>query len=135
MLYASSSGPANVTCLAQDSSGQPVKLSNVSLHQTVTANGRTWEGMFDIAVPAAGTYEISCRSQGGQVVFGVGKGLVASVGTVAGGALMAFLIPTAGFLLAFVVTIVVFVRRRRARRHLAASTQGGTWSQGTPYGV
>ncbi|MEU9887513.1 hypothetical protein [Sphaerisporangium sp. NPDC051011] len=135
ILYASSSGPANVTCLAQDSAGNPVKLTNVSLHQTVTVNGRTWEGMFDIAVPAAGTYEISCRSEGGQVVFGVGKTLTAAVGTVAGGAAAAFLIPTAGFLLAFVVTIVVIVRRRGARRRLAAASPGGAWSQGTPYGA
>ncbi|GII86538.1 hypothetical protein Ssi03_45280 [Sphaerisporangium siamense] len=128
VLYASASGPTNVTCLAQDLTGQPVKLTPTTIRQTITANGRTWEGMFDITVPAAGTYQISCETQGGKVLFGIGKRLTASAGGFAKGAAALFLIPLAGFLFASIVTIVIVVRRRRARAARTAETRGA-WPQ------
>ncbi|WP_214414299.1 hypothetical protein [Sphaerisporangium fuscum] len=133
MLYASASGPTDVTCFALDSSGGKADLTRPKASQVVTANGRTWEGLFDIGVPAPGTYKVSCKGEDGkQVLFGVGKSLTASAGTLAGGVASLFLLPLGGFLFAVIVTIVVLVRRRGNRKRMAAASAYGAWPQGAP---
>jgi hypothetical protein len=133
IIYASANGPANVVCLAQDASGNKASLTQPTTSQTVTADGRVWEAVFDIGVPSAGTYEVGCKSEEGkQVLFGVGKSLVANAGALAGGVASLFLLPLGGFLFALIVTIVVLVRRSRNRKRQAAAAYGGAWPQGTP---
>ncbi|MFC6086475.1 hypothetical protein [Sphaerisporangium aureirubrum] len=136
-LYASSSGPANVTCLAEHTStGAKAKLSNPTTAQTITAGGRVWELLFDVGVPAAGEYKFTCQADDGkQVAFGVGKALTANAGALAGGVLALILVPLAGFLLAVVVTIVVVVRRSRFRKRVqiqGSPYAGGGWQAPPP---
>lgn len=136
VLYASASGPTDVTCLARDSAGQKASLTRPMAAQTVTAYGRTWELLFDIGVAKAGTYTITCRAEeGGQALFGVGRSLTASAGALAGGVASLILIPLAGFVLAVVTTIVVLVKRNRARRRPASPGYAGGWPQGPPPGA
>ncbi|WP_424535225.1 hypothetical protein ACOZ38_34475 [Sphaerisporangium viridialbum] len=138
VLYASASGPTNVTCSALDAAGQKATLTQPTSSQTVTADGRKWELLFDIGVPAAGTYNIRCKAEEGKdALFGVGKSLTASPGALAGGVASLILIPLAGFVLAVVTTIVVLVRRSRERKRRAAASAsyGGAWPQGTPPGA
>ncbi|MEU8266487.1 hypothetical protein AB0B89_04905 [Sphaerisporangium sp. NPDC049002] len=136
ILYASTSGPAKVTCFALNAEGKKADLTKPTSKQTVTADGRLWESLFTIGVPAAGTYKISCdASDGKQVLFGVGKSLAGSTGALAGGVASLVLIPLAGFVFAVVTTIVVLVRRSRARKRRAAASYGGAWPQGTPPGA
>ncbi|MET8155099.1 hypothetical protein ABZT47_01920 [Sphaerisporangium sp. NPDC005289] len=135
ILYASASGPTDINCLAVDGAGKKVDLTSPKASQTVSADGRVWEAVFDIGVPAAGTYKVSCQAEAGkQVLFGVGKSLTADTGALAGGVASLFLIPLAGFLLAVVTTIVVLVRRGRNRKRQAAAAApyGGAWPQGAP---
>ncbi|GAA1512087.1 hypothetical protein GCM10009677_51330 [Sphaerisporangium rubeum] len=129
-LYASASGPANVTCVAENAAdGRKAKLTNPSTSQTITADGRVWELLFNIGVPAAGDYKFTCQAEEGQqVVFGVGRSLTANTGALAGGVAALFLVPLIGFLFALIVTIVVLVRRSRFRKRLAPSAPyGGGW--------
>ncbi|MEO3810460.1 hypothetical protein ABGB17_15790 [Sphaerisporangium sp. B11E5] len=134
-LYASSSGPANVTCIAESTAtGRKAKLTNPATAQTITADGRLWELLFDIGVPAAGEYRFTCQAEEGQrVVFGVGKALTANSGALVGGVAALFLVPLGGFLLALIVTIVVLVRRSRFRKRMpqGGAPYGGGW-QPTP---
>ncbi|MET8138863.1 hypothetical protein ABZU32_01000 [Sphaerisporangium sp. NPDC005288] len=135
ILYASASGPTDINCLAVDGAGKKVDLTSPKASQTVSADGRVWEAVFDIGVPAAGTYKVSCQAEAGkQVLFGVGKSLTADTGALAGGVASLFLIPLAGFLLAVVTTIVVLVRRGRNRKRQAAAAApyGAAWPQGAP---
>jgi hypothetical protein len=134
-LYASSSGPANVTCVAENTAtGAKAKLTNPTTAQTVTAGGRVWELLFDIGVPATGEYTFTCQAQEGkQVAFGVGKSVTANAGALAGGVLALILVPLAGFLLALIVTIVVLVRRSRFRkRNVATPPYAGGWQPAPP---
>ncbi|MFC4529531.1 hypothetical protein [Sphaerisporangium dianthi] len=135
ILYASASGPTDVTCLATDGAGNKVGLTSPKASQTVSADGRAWEAVFDIGVPAPGTYKVSCEAEAGkQALFGVGKSLTADPGALAGGVAFLILVPLAGFLLAVVTTIVVLVRRSRNRKRQAAAAvpYGGGWPQGAP---
>ncbi|WP_248961019.1 hypothetical protein [Sphaerisporangium perillae] len=136
ILYASASGPTDVSCFALDGSGKKAALTQPKTSQTVTSDGRVWEALFDIGVPATGTYKVSCQAEEGkQVLFGVGKSLTANSGALAGGVASLFLIPLAGFVFAVVTTIVVLVRRSRNRKRRAAASYGGAWPQGTPPGA
>ncbi|MFC4584676.1 hypothetical protein [Sphaerisporangium corydalis] len=140
VLYASvttsAPGGTSVTCLAQDASGGKASLTRPVAAQTISANGRVWELMFNIGVPAPGTYTIGCQAEGdNKVLFGVGKSLTASAGTLVGGVASLIVLPLGGFLFAVIVTIVVLVRRNRSRKRQAAAPYGGGWPQGTPPGA
>ncbi|GAA3132143.1 hypothetical protein GCM10010466_23490 [Planomonospora alba] len=89
---------------------------------TVTDGDTVWEQAFLLEVDQTGEYTVGCAVQGeGQARFGVGKELAA--GSIVGGVAAFFLIPAFGFLLAIIVTVVVLVKRSRARRRIAA----GAW--------
>ncbi|MFF3668243.1 hypothetical protein [Microtetraspora malaysiensis] len=113
-IYASAEQAADVSCKVEGAPGLDVRLTRPSGTQSITYDGTTWEMVFQIGAPAAGDYQVSCTGEG--VKFGVGKELIGSVGKVVGGAVAMIALPTAGFLIAVVVTIVVLVRRAGARK-------------------
>ncbi|MFC4059451.1 hypothetical protein ACFOWE_14180 [Planomonospora corallina] len=98
-------------------------LTQPTVQTTVTGDdGIAWEQAFRVGVDQAGEYTIGCAVQGeGQARFGVGKELAAD--SIVGGTAGLVLIPAFGFLLAVIVTIVVLVKRSRARKRIAA----GAW--------
>jgi hypothetical protein len=77
--------------------------------------------LFDFVVPAAGTYEISAAYDGGrqqpQTVLAIDRGFVADlILTILGALAMAF----TGMGTAAAIAIIVFIKRRRAKRAAAA---------------
>ncbi|MBX6386349.1 MAG: hypothetical protein IRZ07_25810 [Microbispora sp.] len=116
-LYAASDGPASVSCRLGDGTDPGVRLTRPAVSQTITLNGTSWELVFEIGVPRAGIYRISCEGDG--VTFGVGRQLSGGAGTLVGGTLALIALPTVGFLAAVIVTIVVLVRRSAARRRMS----------------
>ncbi|WP_285704275.1 hypothetical protein [Microtetraspora sp. NBRC 16547] len=113
-IYASSDQRADISCEVAGAPGLDVKLTRPSTSQTFTYGDTTWEMVFQIGTPAAGTYQVSCEGEG--VTFGVGKEIIGSVGKLVGGAIAMVALPILGFLVAVIVTIVVLVRRGGARK-------------------
>jgi hypothetical protein len=130
-IWVSTNGQTNVKCQARSENGAGVQLSRAAGQQTLTIDGRKWELVFNIGVPAAGTYQVSCTADDPSGVrFGVGKDLLSSAGSIVSGVVVLVVVPLVGFLIALIVTIVVLVRRSRARKRMAAASGPG-WS---PYG-
>ncbi|WP_169944246.1 hypothetical protein [Microbispora sp. H11081] len=116
-IYAAVDQPTDVSCRLGDGSDPQVRLTRPAASQTITLNGTTWELLFEVGVPSAGTYQVACEGDG--VRFGVGKQLAGDIGGLVGGALALLALPAIGFLAAVTVTIVVLVRRSGARRRMA----------------
>ncbi|GAT66779.1 hypothetical protein HS048_12925 [Planomonospora sp. ID91781] len=129
-LYVSAAQGTKFQCGFQE--GTQGRLENSLVQTTVTgSDGIPWELAFRIGVDQAGEYKLGCSvEEGGQARFGVGRELAA--GALVGGTVALFLIPGFGVLLAIVVTIVVLVKRSRARKLNAAVPVGG-WGPGGPY--
>ncbi|ETK35913.1 hypothetical protein [Microbispora sp. ATCC PTA-5024] len=117
-IYAAADQPTNVQCQVGDGQDPSVTLTKPAASQTVSVNGTTWELLFDVGVPKAATYQVTCEGEG--VRFGVGKQFAANAGKIVGGAVAFLALPVVGFLSAVVVTVVVLVRRAGARRRGAA---------------
>lgn len=128
VLYASATSQVNFQCEAQDASGGPVALTKPGFNASFTHDGRLWEYVFDIGVTSPGQYTITCRApEGADIVFGIGKPFTAEqLGSTFGSILVYVGLMLVTFLVAVLVTIIVLVRRSRARRRLA-----GQWQ---PYG-
>jgi len=131
VLYASTTQPVNFVCEATTAAGQGVPLTKPGYTMTITAGGRMWEHVFDIGVTRPGTYRIVCQAPAtSDVVFGVGKQFTPQeAATTAGEMLLWFGLMFVTFVVAVVVTVLVPVFRRRARRRLAGPA--GPWP---PYG-
>jgi len=130
-IYVSTSGPTNFECSLTGGTNPP-SLKKPSSQQVVQGtDGVTWEMGLQVGVEQAGDYQVQCTADPeAGTTFGVGRELAA--GSLVGGSIILFLVPTAGFLLAVVVTIVVLVKRSRARKHVAAAS--AQWGQPGPYG-
>ncbi|WP_066945459.1 hypothetical protein [Microtetraspora fusca] len=113
-IYAAAEQAADVSCTVEGAPGLDIRLTRPSAAQSITYDGTTWEMVFQIGAPTAGDYQVSCTGEG--VRFGVGKEIIGSVGKVVGGAVAMIALPSVGFLIAIVVTIVVLVRRAGARK-------------------
>jgi hypothetical protein len=121
-IYAASNQPVDVHCQVQGAPGQKITLKRPGASQTVTFGDVEWEVIFEVGVPAAGTYQVTCDGDG--VRFGIGKSLLGNAGKLVGGTIALLGLPAIGFLLAVVVTIVVLVRRSSARRSLMEYQRG-----------
>ncbi|WP_157555712.1 hypothetical protein [Herbidospora yilanensis] len=120
-IWAAAGQPTDVQCqVTGGDASQQITLEKATGSQTLSYNGTDWEMLFTIGVPAAGEYQVACDGDG--VTFGVGKQLLSAAGGAMGGMLggMAAFIGLAGlgFLTAVITTIVVLVRRSRARRRM-----------------
>ncbi|GIH98554.1 hypothetical protein [Planobispora takensis] len=126
-IYVSATQAVRYECAFQEG-GPQGQLAQPGVQTTVTGtDGVPWELGLRVGAPQAGDYKIVCSlPEGGDARFGVGQELAA--GQFAGGIVLLFVVPLAGFLLAVIVTIVVLVKRSRARKRLAAGAWGG------PYG-
>ncbi|WP_449060230.1 hypothetical protein [Planomonospora algeriensis] len=128
-LYVSAAQGTKFQCGFQE--GTQGRLENSLVQTTVTgSDGIPWELAFRIGVDQAGEYKLACSVEdGGQARFGVGRELAADA--LVGGVVALFLIPGLGVLLAIVVTIVVLVKRSRARKLAAAPAP--VWGPTGPY--
>jgi len=92
----------SVTCTLDDADGAPVALEARSSSTKYTFGSYAGSSMFEVDVPKAGTYHLSC--DGGPGVVAIGGGLGARIGLV-----------VAAILGGMAVAVVVFflVRRRR----------------------
>ncbi|WP_083958366.1 hypothetical protein [Herbidospora mongoliensis] len=120
-IWAAAGQPTDVSCqVTGTDASQKITLDKAVGTQTLTLDGTKWEMLFTIGVPASGQYQVACDGEG--VKFGVGKQLLSAAGDVAGGLVAGLaaliLVPGFGFLLALITTIVVLVRRGRARRRM-----------------
>lgn len=131
VLYASTSGPVRFRCEATTASGGRVALTRPGYNVTFTADGRIWEYIFDIGVTAPGDYRITCQApESSDIVFGVGKQFGGEqIAQTAGHILLYIGLVFVAFVAAVVVTVLVLVRRSRARRRLA-----GGWAPPAPGG-
>lgn len=113
---------ADVSCRTTnaDGSGQYAELNRVRGSQTLDVDGKTWEAVFEISVPAAGTYQTTCSSPTSGVTFAVGQGLAETAGEAVSAVAALIVLPLVGFIVAVIVTVVVLVRRSGARKRLAA---------------
>ncbi|GAB1816993.1 hypothetical protein [Herbidospora sp. RD11066] len=122
-IWAAAGQPTDVSCQVTGAdASQKITLDKAVGNQTLSYNGNDWEMLFTIGVPAAGEYQVACDGEG--VTFGVGKQLLSAVtgeaaGGLVGGLAALVILPGIGFLLALITTIVVLVRRGRARRRMA----------------
>jgi hypothetical protein len=130
-LYVSAAEGTRFQCGFQE--GTQGRLENSLVQTTITgSDGIPWELAFRIGVDQAGEYKLGCSVEGeGQARFGVGREVAA--GAIVGGTAGLFLIPGFGVLLAIVVTIVVLVKRSRARKRDTAAPVGA-WGPAGPYG-
>ncbi|MCC5580649.1 hypothetical protein IMZ11_34030 [Microtetraspora sp. AC03309] len=115
-IYASSDHAANVTCKVEDDAGLDVSLTQPTASQTITYGDAAWGMVFQIGAPTAGAYNVSCEGEGEDVWFGVGNEIMSSMGKLVGGMVAMIALPSVGFLIAVIVTIVVLVRRSGARK-------------------
>ncbi|WP_082801525.1 hypothetical protein [Herbidospora cretacea] len=121
-IWAAAGQPTDVSCQVTGADpSQKITLEKAAGNQTLTYDGTNWEMLFTVGVPASGQYQVACDGDG--VTFGVGKQLLSAAGEVAGGLVgglaALILVPGFGFMVALLVTIVVLVRRGRARRRMA----------------
>jgi hypothetical protein len=101
-------------------SGQVIPLQN-AVGSRYSVRAQAGRSLFDFVVPAAGTYEISAAYDGGraqpQTVLAIDRGFVGDlILTILGAIAMAF----AGMGTAAAIAVVVFIKRRRAKRAAAA---------------
>ncbi|MFD0659396.1 hypothetical protein [Thermocatellispora tengchongensis] len=131
-LYIATDQNVNYEC-SIDNGG---KLTRSAVSQNVTVNNVNWQLILNIEVPKAGTYKVACATQENapDVRFGVGRNLGDVASGLGGSVAVLFGVPTAGFLFAIIVTIVVLVRRSGARKRLAASAAGVGGPPPGPYG-
>ncbi|TKK89058.1 hypothetical protein FDA94_11125 [Herbidospora galbida] len=116
-IWAAADQPTDVQCqVTGGSADDKITLTKGIGEQTVTVDGTRWELLFSVGVPAAGEYQASCDGEG--VRFGVGKELISAAGGLVGGTALLLGLPSLGFLIAVLTTIVVLVRRSRARRRM-----------------
>ncbi len=102
------------------SSGQVMPLQN-AIGSRYTVGTQAGRSLFDVVIPAAGTYEISAAYDGGrqqpQTVLAIDRGFVGDlIVTILGALAMAF----TGTGVATAIVVVVFIKRRRAKRAAAA---------------
>jgi hypothetical protein len=116
VIYAAADQPTDVQCRVDGTENQKITLTQPGGSQTITVGNTKWELLFNVGVPAAGTYQVTCDGQG--VKFGIGKNFVGSAGKLVGGAVALVALPAVGFLIAVTVTIVVLVRRSGARKRM-----------------
>ncbi|GAA4221728.1 hypothetical protein FHR32_005195 [Streptosporangium album] len=127
-IYVSAVAGTTYECQIQGDPGT-VRLQRPSVQQTVTADGVIWEMALRVGVDKKGDYQLTCTTpEASSARFGVGRELV--TGSLMGGTVALVAVPSAGFLLAVVVTIVVLVRRSGARKRQAAVSQ---WGPPGPY--
>lgn len=75
----------------------------------------TWNPLYTIDVSRAGTYEVTCTSQGpSRYAIGDSGGLI----TLVGGLILAFALPVIGISIGMVIALVTAVRRRGHRKRL-----------------
>jgi hypothetical protein len=101
-------------------SGQVIPLQN-AIGSRYSVGARSGRSLFDFVVPAAGTYAISAAYDGGrqqpQTVLAIDRGFVGDlILTILGAIAMAF----TGMGTAAAIAVVVFIKRRRAKRTAAA---------------
>lgn len=123
--------PASARCQATDDNGTPVELGQTKGTETVTANGTEWRVLLRSANPVpSGTYTVTCvatEDTPETARFGVGPhtsvfGMVAMIFSAFGIALL-------GSLIAVIIGLVTFVRRRSALRKLQQP-----YGMNAPYG-
>ncbi|MEV5409473.1 hypothetical protein AB0K60_11640 [Thermopolyspora sp. NPDC052614] len=128
VLYVSATSQVNVRCEAASATGAEVALTKPGYTASITAGGRIWEHIFDIGITQAGSYQVRCTApEGADVAFGVGKPITSERAVNAAGSILLYIgLIFVTFIVAVVVTVIVLVRRSRAKRRLA-----GPWQ---PYG-
>lgn len=120
-------------CEAEDTQGREVPLDPVLGTETVTVNDQTWQAVLRTSGPfPAEEYTVECNSDSGAV-FGIGSR--ASVWATVGAMLGAIGSAGLGVLVAAVVTLVVFFRRRGHRKRFEAHGANGAGypAGGGPY--
>ncbi|MGH3517531.1 MAG: hypothetical protein ACRDQ7_08985 [Haloechinothrix sp.] len=124
-IYATE-GSFSGSCQVRDAAGDRVQLSPPSGTETVTINNRRWSVIARTPDPVpAGDYVVGCESADDATVFGVGphSSVLGTIGVIFAATGIAVL----SFLIAGVVALVVFLRRRSARQRLHA---GGGYGPG-----
>lgn len=87
----------------------------------------TWNPLYTIDVPRAGTYEVTCSSQGlSRYAIGDSGGMIALVG----GLMLAIALPVLGIIICGVIVLVTAVRRRGHRKRLLAEPYGSGGGRG-----
>jgi hypothetical protein len=133
VIYVSTTELTKFECGFQDGPGT-VKLEQPDAQEIITSNGVVWEVGLRVGVDKAGDYRLTCTTdEAAGTRFGVGRELAAD--SLVGEVIALFAVPSAGILLAVIVTIVVLVKRRGARRRRDVAS-AGQWKPGPqgPYG-
>ncbi|MPY77687.1 MAG: hypothetical protein GEV04_04170 [Actinophytocola sp.] len=123
--------PANGRCQATDDGGTPVELGPTKGTESVTASGTEWHVLLRSAEPVPpGTYTVTCVAEdtAGAARFGVGPhaSVFGAVAMIFG----AFGVALLGSLIAVIIGLVTFFRRRSALRKIQ---QQPLWGGYPPY--
>lgn len=107
VLYRTGNAAGQASCELYGPSADGLALT-VSTGMTLGLNDVTWNSVFDITVPARGEYQVACVGEASPT-FGVGT-------AIGPGVLLWPLLGLLGFIIATTTTVVVLVKRSRARR-------------------
>src|SRR5699024_10907525 len=111
-------------CQVLDENDENISLAPIKGSESVSVNGNHWYVVLRSPgeVPP-GTYRVSCRSEASDAQFAVGphQSVLGSLGKLFVGLGTAFF----GVLVAFVVWLVTFLRRRSARRNAQRASPHG----------
>lgn len=125
--------PASARCRVTDGSGATIELASTKATETVTASGTEWHVLRRSTRPLPpGTYTVTCAATDGTpdtTRFGVGPH--ASVFGAVGMILGAFGLALLGSLIAVIIGLVTFFRRRSALR----KRQQQPYGTNPPYGT
>jgi hypothetical protein len=117
-FYVSDEGASTDRCYARDASGRQYEAEHITGTMTITVNGQKWNVLSHIALPANGTYQVTCDKTDANASARYGVGYPPETGAFVGGILAVVLIPLISFFAAVGITIVIFVRRNTYRRRL-----------------
>lgn len=109
--------------VVEKETGQPVQLSQPSMSTTYTVGNREGVSVLSFNVERPGSYEVSAAYRDGrdeqgqpQVVLAVGHGVATTITRTVFGALGSML---GSIIVALVFALVIFIKRRRAKKVLA----------------
>jgi hypothetical protein len=101
----------SLSCMMVDAaSGEPMRIETPTGSTSYSIGGFKGQSMFELDLPRAGTYRLTCEG-GGDAVLAFGRGIGGGLGLIFGGVF--------GGIIAAVVTL--FLVRRKRKRAAAAS--------------
>ncbi|GGS47670.1 hypothetical protein GCM10010156_03040 [Planobispora rosea] len=122
-VYVSDPEESLFNCAFQGDSAQRAQLVEPAVITTIGDEGTRWRLGRLIDVEQAGDYQLLCVANNSAARFGMGRQLSDDSLLSVKSFLILAAVPVAGFLLAIIVTIVVPVKRSRARKRAGQLTQ------------